>query len=132
MSNELTIEENKEYIIICFEKIFKIIDYKIKSADRNQITYGNEFSELIFYYDMQQYNHMIFSNLYYKNKKTGNEFLLDKILNILFEINTEAEIKNYHENMIPKEKAYAKLIEKHMLDTIKGNDFSWEEKLKNI
>ncbi len=132
MSNELTIEENKEYIIICFEKIFKIIDYKIKSADRNQIIYGNEFSELIFYYDMQQYNHMIFSNLYYKNRKTDNEFLLDKILNILFEINTEAEIKNYHENMITKEKAYAKLIEKHILDIIKDNDFSWEEKLKNI
>jgi hypothetical protein len=128
--NKLGIEENKEYVETCFYEIFKQLNYHLKSADMNNIIYGNEFSEFIFIHDMQQYGYMIFMNLHYRNVSTDNQFDLQDVLDYLFEIDAKKIIDHYHQKMITQEKAYSILIEKHMLEIIKNNDFTWEEGLK--
>jgi hypothetical protein len=128
--SKLQIDENKEYIEMCFQKVFRKLNYHLKSADMNTVIYGNDYSELIFIYDMQQYGHMIFMNLHYKNIKTKNQFNIQSILDYLFEIDTKKIIDDYHQKMITEEKTYSLLIEKYMLEIIKNNDFNWEEGLK--
>lgn len=128
--NELQIDENKEYIETCFQEIFRKINYQLKSVDMNYIVYGNEYSELIFGYDMQQYGRMIFMNLNYKNSKTKIQFSVQRVLDYLFKIDTKKIIEDYHQKRTTEEKAYALLIEKYMLDIIINNDFLWEEELK--
>ncbi len=129
--NQPQIDENREYIASCFTKTFSELDYYLKSADMNAIIYGNDHSELIFIYDMQQYGQMIFMNLHIKNTKTQNQFDIKTILDSLFEINTKQILEEYHKKQITQEKTYSLLVEKYLFETIKSNDFSWEEKLIN-
>jgi len=124
------LKENHKYMKELYSKLFAEINYELKIMTYDKIVYGNNFSELIFTYNGQQYGQMNFTNLYYKKAKGNTPFNIKKIVKHLFNINTSLLLDDCHKKMITEEEVYYILIDKHMKPLIINNDFTWEEKLK--